>query len=80
MNSSNSVPSKSSQADASDSRRRCEQALVLWLRWNDAYERVTSEMFEQRDNPERVDQLLGQVDELRRQAVETTQAVLRGGC
>ena len=78
MNSSNSTSSDSSQDDASDSRRRCEQALVLWLRWNDAYERMTSQMFEHRENPERVEELLGQVDELRRQGVDTTKEILRG--
>jgi hypothetical protein len=53
-----------------------ENALTLWLRWNDAHDRVSSEMFESRGNPERIEELYRQADELRAKAVAASRALL----
>jgi len=59
-----------------DFRHAYEQTLVLWLRWNDANERITTEMFEQRNDQDGIEALLSQVDELREQAVVASRALL----
>ena len=53
-----------------------EQALLMWLRWNAAYELLTSKMFEQRQNLEELQHTLDLADELRRSAVQLTQKIL----
>jgi hypothetical protein len=57
--------------------RRYEQALTLWVAWNDANERITAEMFEARNDPGRVEELLRQADELRAKALGASRALLQ---
>ena len=53
------------------------QALSMWLRWNAAYELLTSNMFEKRQNLDELQRTLDLVDDLRRSAVQLTQKLLR---
>jgi len=53
-----------------------EEALRLWLRWNDAYERLTTEMFQVAHDRSRVEAVAEEVDNLRQRALATTRAAL----
>jgi hypothetical protein len=64
----------------SGSRAVDEAALVLWLRWNDAFEKVNREMYLHRSDPEVLDVLMSQLDDLRKEAVRQTEAALSVGC
>ncbi len=60
----------------SDSQLRWREALVLWLRWNQVYERVTEQMFAIGDDPARLQALMDEADGLRRQAIALSQELL----
>ena len=53
-----------------------QRPLVMWLRWNDAYQRINEQIYAQRHDPGTVESLLAQLDVLRNQAVEATEAAL----
>lgn len=55
---------------------RVRQALTLWLRWNAAYEQTTSRMFQPGANLDALQQIMDDVDTLRRQAVEMSRDLL----
>ena len=74
---SHAISGASSCMPVSDNFRHAyEQVLVLWLRWNDAHERITTELFERRADQLGVEELLSQVDELREQAVKASRTLL----
>jgi hypothetical protein len=52
------------------------EALLLWLRWNEAYERVTERMFETGDDPAAVEALMDQMDSLREDAKRLSRLLL----
>ncbi len=54
----------------------CEEALRFWMRWNDAYERVTSCMFDARHDQRKLEDMMDQMDQLRRRAIELSQRLL----
>jgi hypothetical protein len=60
----------------SEADRRCQQALVLWLRWNDEHQQLTESMYCNRQRPAAVEALLDRVDALRSEAVAITQEAL----
>lgn len=60
----------------SDLQLRWREALVLWLRWNQAYEHATERMFQAGQDPAQIEQLMDQMDELRRQAVAQSHQLL----
>jgi hypothetical protein len=60
----------------SSARAADEAALVLWLRWNDAFEKVNRELYSNRQDPETLEVLLSQLDSLRQEAVRRTEAAL----
>lgn len=60
-----------------DTNRRCHEILLLWLRWNEEQQRLTETLFEQREQPEKLEALLDRVDELRREAVANSQQLLK---
>ncbi len=70
------VPVGVPQATSDVSADRCEQALRLWLRWNDAYERLTGDMFEAAHDQSRVEALAEEVDRLRQQAIAAARNAL----
>ena len=53
-----------------------ENALSMWLRWNEAHDQITSRMFDSREDPEGIEELLRQVDELRFRAIAAARALL----
>lgn len=59
-----------------DLQLQWREALVLWLRWNQAYEHVTEQMFQAAQDPARLQQLMDQMDDLRREAVAQSQQLL----
>ena len=61
-------------------RAEDEAALVLWLRWNDAFEKVNHELYAHRQDPEVLDVLMSQLDSWRQEAVRRTEAALSTGC
>ena len=57
-------------------RDRYQDALLLWLRWNNAYERVTAAIYDARQDPKKQEQLMDEMDQLRQQAVEISHELL----
>lgn len=64
------------KAEMTDFHLRCREALVLWLRWNEAYEHATAHMFQSGADRERVDALLDEMDRLRYSAVALSHELL----
>lgn len=56
---------------------RCREVLKMWLRWNDASQQVTELMFTDRDNPEKVREILDDLERLRVEAVTASQQLLK---
>ena len=54
----------------------CERALIAWLRWNDAYERVTAEMYKAGTNQRQLQDLMDQLDRLRREAISLSRKLV----
>jgi hypothetical protein len=55
---------------------RCREALRLWLRWNEAYEHVTSVMCQEAQRQEQLQLLMDRMDQLRREAIAISQELL----
>lgn len=66
---------KSKTKTSSDERYRA--ALELWLRWNAASQSLTQRMFTERENPEKIQVMLDDVDRLRLEAVAASERLLR---
>lgn len=60
----------------SDRELRLCEALVMWLRWNDAHERITQRLYAEQSDPVRSEELLDQLDHLRRDAIRLSQELL----
>ncbi len=58
---------------------QCRQVLRLWLRWNEAHERLCEEMYQARRDMRALEDKLDQLDLLRQQAVRLSKALLAGG-
>ena len=56
--------------------QRYQDALLLWLRWNNAYERVTAAIYDSRQDPCEQEELMDQMDQLRQQAVAMSHELL----
>jgi hypothetical protein len=54
-----------------------EQALVLWLRWNDAHEQIQETLFARRHDPAITESLLDELDQLRDRAAALSRQLLR---
>ena len=66
-------PSDRGQASVGE---RHQDALLLWLRWNSAYERSTAALYDARQNPREQEQIMDQMDQLRQQAVNLSRELL----
>jgi hypothetical protein len=67
------------QKDADAASRlleRHQEALFLWLRWNDAHQRATSVLYDAGEDSARIEQILDQLDQLRLKAVQISQELL----
>jgi hypothetical protein len=54
------------------------EALVLWLRWNTAYEQASERLFEAGQSPEKIEDLMDWLDQLRREAIQASRDLLDG--
>jgi small-conductance mechanosensitive channel len=59
-----------------DQAEEWRQAVLLWMRWNDAYERVTEAMFQAGSDQQRVQDLADQLDKLRATAIAQSHKLL----
>lgn len=59
-----------------DLQLQWREALVLWLRWNQAYEHVTEQMFQAGQDPARLQEMMDRMDDLRREAIAQSQQLL----
>ena len=66
-------PSDRGQASLGE---RYQDALLLWLRWNSAYERSTAALYDARQNPREQEEIMDQMDQLRQQAVNLSRELL----
>jgi hypothetical protein len=72
------APEKGRTNPAEAPPARAVEALGLWLRWNEVYERVTATMFDERHDPKQLEQAMDLADDLRAKAVRMTQELLGG--
>jgi hypothetical protein len=68
--------SRETNPGISASQMAYREALVLWLRWNHAYEHVTVSMFESKSDPKQLEELMDQMERLRQEAIELSQKLL----
>lgn len=54
------------------------EALLLWLRWNTAYEQATERLYEAGPSPEKIEDLLDWLDQLRGEAIKVSREILDG--
>lgn len=59
-----------------DLQLRWREALLLWLRWNQAYEHITERMFQPGHSSAQLQEMMDQMDDLRREAIEQSQQLL----
>ena len=59
-----------------DSELRFREALVLWLRWNEAYEQATSHLFAAGQSAEKIEDFMDSMDQLRREAISLSHRLL----
>lgn len=55
---------------------RARELLENWLRWNEAYQQVTEQMFRQRENREKLHDLLDDLDRLRLEVASASRQLL----
>ncbi|HVA48604.1 MAG TPA: hypothetical protein VNH11_19720 [Pirellulales bacterium] len=55
---------------------RCREVLQMWLRWNEASQQVTELMFRERENPEKLREMLDDLDRQRLEAVTASRQLL----
>ena len=55
----------------------CRRALKLWREFDRIRHELIARLYNGRDNPEHIQSLLDENDEIRRQALELTEQVLR---
>ena len=60
----------------SDTTMAFREALVSWLRWNEAYERVSTAMYDSQNDPRQLESLMDQMDRLRRRAIKLSHELL----
>ena len=58
------------------SELRFREALVLWLRWNEAYEQATAHMFASGQSAEKIEAFMDNMDQLRSQAISLSHELL----
>jgi hypothetical protein len=63
-------------ARLTDVEMRCRDALLLWLHWNDAYERVTEAMCRPGQTQDQLESLMDSMDQLRREAIAKSHELL----
>jgi hypothetical protein len=64
------APSHANQLEA------WREALTLWLDWNSAYEQVTQRLFALGQNQHAIEEVMDQMDQLRRRAVSLSRQLV----
>jgi hypothetical protein len=62
--------------EEADMPNRCAEVLRLWLEWNEAYDTITERLFQVGNDRRRQEDLLDQLDALRRKAVKMSEDLL----
>jgi hypothetical protein len=65
-------------AAPTSSELAAHKAVRLWLRWNDAYEKVSACLYAAGPDPRRVEELSDELDQLRRQAIRLSRQATNG--
>lgn len=61
------------------SQHSCREALKLWRDYDRARQELTARLYNGRDNPDYIQSLLDENDQVRQQALRLTEEVLRDG-
>ena len=69
-------PTSNTVAGMADSEVRFREALVLWLRWNEAYEKATNHLFAAGQSPEKIEDYMDSMDQLRHEAISLSHDLL----
>lgn len=72
-------PNAMTELDPPVDLRKWEQVLILWLEWNEVYERLTERLFEAQGDLQRIEALLDEADRLRKRASELSRQLLATG-
>jgi hypothetical protein len=64
------------ESGISDLEVRFRKALVLWLRWNEAYERATAQLFSTGQSAKQIEAFMDQMDKLRHAAISLSHKLL----
>jgi hypothetical protein len=64
------------EVDEDSGRTRWAEAVMLWLSWNSTYEKVTQRMYQDNKNPEKLQALMDEMDQLRRRAVVLSEELI----
>jgi hypothetical protein len=64
------------EAGSCELQLRWREALVLWLRWNRAYEQLTARMFNSHRDPDQLQAILDDADQLRSEAMARSHELL----
>lgn len=59
-----------------DLELRFREALVLWLRWNEAFEKATTHLFAAGQSAEKLEDFMDSMDQLRREAISVSHDLL----
>jgi hypothetical protein len=59
-----------------DAEVKFREALIMWLRWNEAYEHATSHLFVAGESSAKLEDFMDSLDQLRREAISLSQALL----
>jgi hypothetical protein len=54
-----------------------QEALRQWLQWNEAYEQLTTRMFQAKGDPGRLESLADELDRVRERAVAASRELLK---
>lgn len=76
MSPQEAIPPTPTEPERTPRESKCEQALVLWLRWNDAYKRINAALSADPERREDFAEMIGELDELREMAVALSKEVL----
>jgi hypothetical protein len=57
-------------------QQECREALELWLQWDEQHRRLTELLFDGKNDPLRIEELLDCCDVLRQKAVELSHRAL----
>jgi len=67
---------ESKESVITDRELAFRDALIMWLRWNEAHERVTAQLFGENQSQEQLEMTLDQIDQLRAEAIRLSRDLL----